>query len=96
MSSSLIAMRASSEASSAEQKRLQERKKNTIILINHFLVENGYIEAAERLQHETNSITNKFTVADNIDLSLILGEYETYVSLLLQVFTLCIVLVKIS
>lgn len=34
----------------------------------------------ERFQHEAGGAMNKFVVADNIDLGLILSEYEAYVS----------------
>lgn len=49
-----------------------------MVLINHHLIENGYVEAAERLQHESGGVLSKFTAADNIDLTLVLSEYETY------------------
>lgn len=78
MSSSLMALRASSEANTAEQKRLTDKRRNILILIHHHLIENGYVEAAERLQHETGNALCKFGVADNVDLGLILGEYEAY------------------
>lgn len=78
MSSSLIAIRASADANTAEQKRLAERKRSLIVLVNQFLVEQGYVEAAERLQHEASAVLTKFDVADNIDLPLIVTEYEAY------------------
>ena len=78
MSSSLLAIRASSEAGSAEQKRQQERRRNILVLINHHLIEHGYVEAAERLQHEAGLVMSRFEVADNMDLGLILGDYESY------------------
>eukprot|EP01038_Epipyxis_sp_PR26KG_P015837 gene15837-21458_t len=78
MSSTLLAIKASSEAISGEQKRLLERKRNILILINSFLIENGYIDTSERLQHETNYLVNKYSIADNIDLGLIMSEYEVY------------------
>ena len=78
MSSSLMALRANSEANTAEQKRLTDKRRNILILIHHHLIENGYVEAAERLQHETGNALCKFGVADNVDLGLILGEYEAY------------------
>ena len=78
MSSTLLSIKASSEANSAEQKRLAERKRNVLVLIHQHLIENGYIEAAERLQHESGGVLSKFTAADNIDLILVLNEYETY------------------
>lgn len=76
--SGLMAIRASSEANSAEQKRLQERKRVILVLINQHLIENGYIEAAERLQHETGGVLGKYVAADNIDMGLVLNEYESY------------------
>ena len=36
---SLLAIRASGEAASAEQKRSQERRRNLLIIVNHFLGE---------------------------------------------------------
>jgi katanin p60 ATPase-containing subunit A1 len=78
MSSTLMALKASSEASTQEQKRLQERKRNILVLIHAYLTENGFIEAAERLQHEAGPAISKFEVADNIDLSLVFAEFEAY------------------
>jgi katanin p60 ATPase-containing subunit A1 len=78
ISMSLLAIKASSDANSAEQKRQQDRKKNILVLINHFLIENGYFETAERLNNETNSVVTKFAAADNVDLTSILIDYEAY------------------
>jgi katanin p60 ATPase-containing subunit A1 len=73
-----MALKASSEALTADQKRIAESKRNIIILIYHYLLENGYVESAERVQKEGGAVMTKFEVADNIDLSLILSEYEAY------------------
>lgn len=78
MSSTLMALRANSEANTAEKKRSEEKKKNILVLIHHHLIENGYVEAAERLQHEAGNFISKYEVADNVDFNLILGEYEVY------------------
>lgn len=78
MSSSLVAIRAQSDAGMAEQKRLAERKKNLIVLIHDFLIESGYIDTASKLNSEASAITSKLTSADNIDLMMILGEFEAY------------------
>lgn len=75
---SLLAIRASADANSAEQKRQQERKRNLIVIVNSFLVEQGYVEAAERLQAETAGVCNRYAIADNVDLGLMLTEYEAY------------------
>lgn len=78
MSSGLLAIRAATDANSAEQKRQNERKRNVLILINQFLIEQGYVETAERLQHECGGVINRFVPADNVDLPLVLMDYETY------------------
>lgn len=78
MSTSLLALRAAGEANSAERTRQIEKKRNILVLINAYLIENGYIESAERLQSEAGQIISKFDVADNVDLGLILSDYEAY------------------
>lgn len=78
MSTSLLNIKATSEASSAERQRSADRKRNILVLINQHLIENGYVEAAERLQREAGGVLNKFTAADNIDLNLVMTEYEAY------------------
>ena len=47
------------EATTAERNRLLEKKRNTLILINSYLIENGYVETAERLQSEAGQIIGK-------------------------------------
>ena len=37
-----------------------------------------YVEAAERLQKESGNICSRFDAADNVDLPLIISEYEAY------------------
>jgi katanin p60 ATPase-containing subunit A1 len=76
--SSLTALRATSDANSAEQKRIQDRKRNILVLMYTYLIENGYVETAEKLSAETNAMCSRFEVADNVDLGLILVEYENY------------------
>mmetsp|Transcript_16336 Transcript_16336/g.24620 ORF Transcript_16336/g.24620 Transcript_16336/m.24620 type:complete len:519 (+) Transcript_16336:59-1615(+) len=81
MSTSLQAIRAATEAGSAEQKRMIERKRNIIVLIYQHLVECGYLGAAETLMQEAGVAASKFEVADNMDLNLILSEFEAYYEL---------------
>jgi katanin p60 ATPase-containing subunit A1 len=75
---SLSALRATSESISSEKQRANDRKKGILVLINQFLIENGYLDSAERLQSETSNIAGKYDLCDNIDLALILNEYEAY------------------
>ncbi|CAF0955866.1 unnamed protein product [Adineta ricciae] len=65
-------------AREADDQRNENRKKNLIILVLHWLADEGYIESARQLEHETNLDVNKYDVCDNVDLSTILQEYESY------------------
>ena len=62
----------------ADQKRLADRKKSAIVLIHDFLIENGYCDSASRLFNEATAVTSKYASADNIDLMLIISEFEAY------------------
>jgi len=73
-----IRMKLSNEAKLAEENKIEQRKKSLLVLILDFLQNNGYINAVERLQTEANISLNKVSVADNVDLMMILQEYETY------------------
>mmetsp|Transcript_18522 Transcript_18522/g.34598 ORF Transcript_18522/g.34598 Transcript_18522/m.34598 type:complete len:509 (+) Transcript_18522:136-1662(+) len=77
MSSSLLAIRTASETGVAEQKRLADRKRALLVLIHAHLVEGGYIDTAERLQHEAKVVT-QFDVADNMDLNMVFNDFEAY------------------
>ena len=50
--STLMAMKASSEASTAEKKRAEEKRRSILVLIHSHLIENGYCGAAEQLSKE--------------------------------------------
>lgn len=75
---SLSALRANADATSAEQKRVADRKRNLLVLMHAYLVESGYFEAAQKLNHEAGGMCVKYEVADNLDLGLVLIEYENY------------------
>lgn len=48
-----------------------DRKRNIMVLLFRHCIDAGYVETAERLQHEAGVALSKFEVADNIDLSTI-------------------------
>ncbi|KFQ66435.1 Katanin p60 ATPase-containing subunit A-like 2, partial [Phaethon lepturus] len=58
--------------------RTEARRKNLLILILHYLMEEGYVDAADALEQETKLSLRGFEVCDNIDLETILMEYESY------------------
>jgi len=68
------------EAKTNQDKRLIEQKKNLLVLTFHYLISQGYIEAASCLQEECGfrDYLDRFDVADNMSLHIILQGYETY------------------
>ncbi|KAF7243949.1 Elongation factor 2 [Varanus komodoensis] len=58
--------------------RTEARRKNLLILILHYLTEEGYVDAAKALEQETKLSLRRFEVCDNVDLETILMEYESY------------------
>uniref|UniRef100_A0A8C5P8Z3 Katanin p60 ATPase-containing subunit A-like 2 n=1 Tax=Leptobrachium leishanense TaxID=445787 RepID=A0A8C5P8Z3_9ANUR len=74
----LASIKAASQSRQAEELRTEARRKNVLILIMHYLVQEGYVDAANALENETKLGLRRFEVCDNIDLETILMEYETY------------------
>ncbi|XP_040396530.1 katanin p60 ATPase-containing subunit A-like 2 isoform X2 [Cygnus olor] len=72
------ALRAARQAREADELRTEARRKNLLILILHYLMEGGYVDAANALEQETTLGLRGFEVCDNIDLETILMEYESY------------------
>nr|XP_045000212.1 katanin p60 ATPase-containing subunit A-like 2 isoform X7 [Jaculus jaculus] len=66
------------QAREAYEMRTEARRKNLLILMIHYLTQEGYIDAAKALEEETNLGLQRFEVCDNIDLETILMEYESY------------------
>ncbi|KAM4841266.1 katanin p60 ATPase-containing subunit A-like 2 isoform 1-T1 [Thomomys bottae] len=66
------------QAREAYEVRTEARRKNLLILILHYLTQEGYIDAASALEQETKLALRRFEVCDNIDLETILMEYESY------------------
>ncbi|KAM6364381.1 LOW QUALITY PROTEIN: katanin p60 ATPase-containing subunit A-like 2 [Pluvialis apricaria] len=54
------------------------RRKNLLVLIFHYLMEEGYVDAANALEQKMKLSLCGFEVCDNIDLETILMEYESY------------------
>ncbi|XP_027527486.1 katanin p60 ATPase-containing subunit A-like 2 isoform X3 [Neopelma chrysocephalum] len=71
-------LRTTYQAREAEEMRTEARRKNLLILILHYLMEEGYVDAANALEQETKLSLRGFEVCDNVDLETILMEYESY------------------
>ncbi|XP_034457913.1 katanin p60 ATPase-containing subunit A-like 2 isoform X1 [Hippoglossus hippoglossus] len=78
MEMSYQSMKIAHQAREAEDLRTVMRRKSLLILIYHHLLGQGYMEAAAALDQETNGDARKFEVCDNIDLEMVLMEYESY------------------
>ncbi|KXZ75638.1 Katanin p60 ATPase-containing subunit A-like 2, partial [Tribolium castaneum] len=59
------------------KKEAQERKRNILHLIFKYLVDNNLLSVAEVLQNETQTGIH-YQVCDNIDLEIVLQEYQSY------------------
>uniref|UniRef100_A0A8C3YGZ4 Katanin p60 ATPase-containing subunit A-like 2 n=1 Tax=Catagonus wagneri TaxID=51154 RepID=A0A8C3YGZ4_9CETA len=66
------------QAREACEMRTEARRKNLLILILHYLTQEGYIDTANALEQETKLGLRRFEVCDNVDLETILMEYESY------------------
>ncbi|XP_019938168.1 katanin p60 ATPase-containing subunit A-like 2 isoform X2 [Paralichthys olivaceus] len=78
MEMSYQSMKIAHQAREAEDLRTDTRRKSLLILIYHHLLGQGYMEAAVALDQEMNGGVRKFEVCDNIDLEMVLMEYESY------------------
>ncbi|XP_074474920.1 katanin p60 ATPase-containing subunit A-like 2 isoform X2 [Sebastes fasciatus] len=78
MELSYQSMKVAHQAREADELRTEMRKKSLLILIYSHLLGQGYVSAAVALDQETNGGTRKFEVCDNIDLEMVLMEYESY------------------
>ena len=77
-STNLYAMKVQGEAREAEEKARVQRRKGAIVLIEHFLLENGYLQTLEKMQQESGVSVQKLSVADNISLTTVMQEFEEY------------------
>ncbi|XP_039217060.1 katanin p60 ATPase-containing subunit A-like 2 isoform X6 [Crotalus tigris] len=71
-------LRTTHQVREEEHTRTEARRKNLLILILHYLTEEGYVDAANALEQEAKGGLRRFEVCDNVDLETILMEYESY------------------
>lgn len=75
---SYMQLKTANEARQAEEQRCEKRKRTLLVLITHYLREEGYIDSAHSLEKEGGASLTKYEVCDNIDLPTILQEFESY------------------
>ncbi|XP_038590092.1 katanin p60 ATPase-containing subunit A-like 2 [Micropterus salmoides] len=78
MELSYQSMKIAHQAREADEVRTEMKKKSLLILIYQHLLAQGYMAAAVALDQETNGGVRRFEVCDNIDLEMVLMEYESY------------------
>lgn len=71
-------LRADSAARAEEEKRQQERKRAILVNMMRYLTDHNYGQSASILESEAGISLDKFDVADNIDLEIIMMEFEEY------------------
>ncbi|KAG5509987.1 hypothetical protein GH5_07835 [Leishmania sp. Ghana 2012 LV757] len=76
--SSLAHIKTQQLAREEEEKLRARRVKGVIVLIEQFLLEQGYHQALQALQQESRISLTQFSAADNIDLLSVVHEFEEY------------------
>ncbi|KAK9309980.1 hypothetical protein QLX08_000596 [Tetragonisca angustula] len=66
-----------------EENRILERNRNILYLIYDYLDQNGYVQTNGALLREAR-LTQEYRVCDNIDLKIIIAEYENYYKMKFQ------------
>ncbi|XP_077556697.1 katanin p60 ATPase-containing subunit A-like 2 [Haemaphysalis longicornis] len=61
-----------------EEQKSAIRKRNLLVLILHYLQHQGLMTTAESLKTESTLKLEQYVLCDNVDLELILQEYETF------------------
>lgn len=71
-------LKATNEARAAEEIRIKQHKKDLLVLIYQHLTDEGYLDTAQALTKEGGNVVTKYEVCDNVDLTTIYQEYESY------------------
>ncbi|CAL8280117.1 unnamed protein product [Merluccius merluccius] len=78
MELSYLSLSTAHQAREAEELRTETRRKDLLILIYHYLLEQGYLDSAGVLDEECKGGLQRSEVCDNVDLDTVLTEYQTY------------------
>ena len=62
----------------AFEKREKDRKRNIIVLMLKFMLDNGWVDSLSKFEQESTISLDNWTVADNVDLSVVYADYEQY------------------
>ncbi|XP_049593798.1 katanin p60 ATPase-containing subunit A-like 2 isoform X1 [Syngnathus scovelli] len=78
MDASYNSVKHANQAREADELRIEMRKKSLLMLIYQHLMRHGYVNTAVALDQEMNGSVKKFEVCENVDLEMMLMEYESY------------------
>ncbi|XP_056875383.1 katanin p60 ATPase-containing subunit A-like 2 isoform X1 [Takifugu flavidus] len=78
MEFSYQSMKVAHQVREADEKKAEMRKKSLLVLIYEHLLGQGYVATAAALDRETRGEVRKFEVCDNVDLEMMLLEFESY------------------
>ena len=76
--SSLAHMKGQQLAREEEERLRARRVKGILVLVEQFLLEQGYTQSLQALQQESRVTLTQYCVADNIDLLSVVQDYEDY------------------
>lgn len=62
----------------AFEKREKDRKRNLLVLMLKYLLDNGWIDSLMKLEQESTISLNNWAVADNVDLTVVYADFEQY------------------
>ncbi|XP_029693572.1 katanin p60 ATPase-containing subunit A-like 2 isoform X1 [Takifugu rubripes] len=78
MEFSYQSMKVAHQVREADEMKAEMRKKSLLVLIYEHLLGQGYVATAAALDRETRGEVRKFEVCDNVDLEMMLLEFESY------------------
>ncbi|KAH8050030.1 microtubule-severing ATPase [Aureococcus anophagefferens] len=78
MSSTLMAIKAASNAKDVVEKQDSDRHKAALVLAREYLREHGYTKTSEALREEVGKGLERLELADNVDLGSVVREFEAH------------------
>ena len=63
---------------SAEKRRVDQLRKELLVLVHDFLNEEGLFEVADAMKNHLDPLLSHYKTADNVDLSLIVTDFLAY------------------
>lgn len=65
-------------AREAHLNKIQDRRRNAVVLVLDYLRSEGYTESLRAVEKETGVLLSKYSVCDNVDLLHVLQQFEEY------------------